>query len=189
MLLMILSTLEDDEDITFLTELYEQYYPIMKRKAYEILQDNTIVDDMIQEAFVRLIDKIPTLRSLEPPKLVSYLVHTIHNITINYAEQRKRQWIKTSLGMTEERIEQIADKAPSIEEMYNLKEDYEAIGKILHELSERDQMLLYNKYILELNDKELAALMDIQAMNVRSYLTRARRRAMKLLLNYNTPVE
>lgn len=189
MLFMIPSNSEGNEDINFLTELYEKYYPIMKRKSYEILQNDTIVDDMIQEAFVKLLDKVPTLRTLEPPKLVSYLVHTIHNISINYAIKRKRHWNKTLLGLTEERIEQIADQAPSIEEMYSLKEEYEQIGEILHELSYRDQMLLYNKYILELNDKEIALLMDIQAANIRSYLTRARRRAMKLLLERGSEVE
>lgn len=66
--------------------------------------------------------------------------------------------------------------------MYSLKEDYTEIAKILSELSERDQTLLYNKYILEWSDHKLAASMDVQAVNIRSYLTRARRRAMKLLL-------
>lgn len=182
MFFTILSTVEVNEDVVFLTELYDRYYPIMKKKAYEILQDYDVVDDMIQESFVRLISKATLLRSLEPHKQVSYLVHTVHNTTINHAKQRKRHLNHTSSGITADSIEQIADKQPSIEEMYSLKEDYTEIAKLLSELSERDQTLLYNKYILEWSDHELAASMDVQAVNIRSYLTRARRRAMKLLL-------
>lgn len=182
MFFTILSTVEVNEDVVFLTELYDRYYPIMKKKAYEILQDYDIVDDMIQESFVRLISKAALLRSLDLHKQVSYLVHTVHNTSINHAKQRKRHLNHTSSGITADSIEQIADKQPSIEEMYSLKEDYTEIAKILSELSERDQTLLYNKYILEWSDHKLAASMDVQAVNIRSYLTRARRRAMKLLL-------
>lgn len=182
MFFTILPTVEVNEDVVFLTELYDRYYSIMKKKAYEILQDYDVIDDMIQESFVRLISKATLLRSLEPHKQVSYLVHTVHNTTINHAKQRKGYLNHISSGITAESIEQIADKQPSIEEMYSLKEDYTEIVKLLSELSERDQTLLYNKYILEWSDHELAASMDVQAVNIRSYLTRARRRAMKLLL-------
>lgn len=53
------------------------------------MQDYDVVDDMIQESFVRLISKAALLRSLDLHKQVSYLVHTVHNTSINHAKQRK----------------------------------------------------------------------------------------------------
>ncbi|MFM9279760.1 RNA polymerase sigma factor [Paenibacillus jiagnxiensis] len=182
MFFFIISTTESKEDEVFLTELYEKYYPIMKRKAFEISHDYNIVDDLIQEAFVRLIDKVQTLKSLEPRKQVSYLVQTVQNITLNYIKQRKRKTDRTVLNTKDDGVEWIVDDQPSLEEMYNLKEEYRQIGLAIRGLSERDRLLLYNKYILELSDKEIAVTLGIQTANVRSYLTRARRRAMKLLL-------
>jgi len=182
MFLVLISILENEEDVIFLTELYERYYPIMKRKAFDVSHDYAVVEDMVQESFVKLIDKISTLRSLEPNKLAPYLVHTTQNVTLNYIKQRKRTLNKTHIGINDDGVDLIADDQPTLEDMYSLKEDYQHIGEIISGLSERDQQLLYNKYMLELSDKEIAVTLDIKEANVRSYLTRARRRAMKLLI-------
>ncbi|MHA7581461.1 RNA polymerase sigma factor [Paenibacillus vandeheii] len=78
-------------------------------------------------------------------------------------------------------IDLISDNTLTLEEMYNLKEEYQHIEQTLGVLSDRDHQLLYNKYLLGLSDKENAAKLAIKEANVRSYLTRARRRAMRVL--------
>lgn len=192
MFFFVISTIENQNDADFLVDLYKRYYPIMKKKAYEVAQDYSIVDDMIQESFIRLISKVHILRSLESYKLISYLIHTVRNVTLNYLKKQNRHLDKAysaNAGNSDDGVEWIVDSGPTIEEMYSMKEEYEQIGKTMSKLSVRDQQLLYYKYILELNDTELAVSLDIRAANVRSYLTRARRRALKLLLSKEAEVE
>jgi RNA polymerase sigma-70 factor (ECF subfamily) len=181
MLALIISTIENSDDRNFVFELYIQYYPIMKKKAYEISWDYSIVDDLINDAFIKLIDKISLLRVLECCKRTSYIVYTIKNISIDYIRKRAAKSEKMFLGMSDDLIDSIPDAKLTVEEICSAKEDYEELGKAIEQLSERDRDLLYYKYNLELRDKEIANIMDLPVNNIREYLTRPRRRALKVL--------
>ena len=57
----ILSNYKDNADIDFMTTLYEQYADSMKRVAKYYGPDSQ-VEDIVQEAFLHLLDHIDTLR-------------------------------------------------------------------------------------------------------------------------------
>lgn len=180
--LLITAFKEVKSDEQFLTELYAQFYSIMKKKALNISRDPEVADDLVQESFVRLIDKKQTLKMLEPNKLYFYVLQTIQNVTLNYIKKQKKtlKMIHTFAG-DNNCINLISDNTLALEEMYNLKGEYQHIEQTLGVLSDRDHQLLYNKYLLGLSDKENAAKLAIKEANIRSYLTRARRRAMRIL--------
>ena len=67
------------------------------------------------------------------------------------------------------------------EEVYIHEEDLEALADMLPKLPEKDRMVLESKYILELSDEEIAKELNIAAKSVRSYLTRARRKAFAMM--------
>ncbi len=180
-MLLLLMAIENDDDREFLSELYEQYYPIMKKKAYEITQDYHSVDDIINDSFIKLISKISILRSLDCCKRTSYIVHTIRNKSFDYLKHKNVEKNRNITGEDEDLAEQIADTAYTAEELYIQKEEAEYLGQLMSRLSERDRDLLYNKYIFELSYKEISELMGIPVNNIREYLVRARARAMKLL--------
>lgn len=178
---IILFTIENDDDRDFIEELYTQYYPIMKKKVYEITRDYSVIDDLINEAFIRLINKLSILRSLECCKRASYIVHTIKNISIDYVRKSAIQSEHRFMGMLDDLADSISDDKSVIEEICSTKEDYEELGKALEKLSERDRNLLYYKYNLEFSDMEISDIMNIPINNIREYLSRARRRALKII--------
>ena len=61
------------------------------------------------------------------------------------------------------------------------KEELETLSNAILRLLEKDKDLLYYKYILEMNDVEIAKILSIAPDSVRQYLTRARRKARKLM--------
>ena len=61
------------------------------------------------------------------------------------------------------------------------QEELAGLQAIWSQLSKEDQLLLEGKYLLEYSDPELAQLLGCQSASVRMKLTRARRRAQKLL--------
>lgn len=177
---LFILTIENDDDRDFIAELYRQYYPIMKKKAYEITGDYNIVDDLIDDAFVKLIDKISILRNMECCKRASYIVHTIRNISINYCIRCSGMEAKEFLGMSDDLMGSIPEDKPTVEKIF-AKEDCKELLAAIQELKERDRDLLYYKYNLELSDKKIAETMDIPANNIREYLVRARRRVLNIL--------
>ncbi|GKS10923.1 DNA-directed RNA polymerase sigma-70 factor [Paenibacillus chitinolyticus] len=173
--------LKNKDDHAYFNDLYTKYFWIMRKKAYHILTDYDIAEDIVQDAFINLIGKIDLLRSFGAKKEITYILQTVQNVSLNYVNQRKRRNSKIITG-NDNFIESIADKQPSLEELYNYKEDLDEIVKIINGLSERDRDLLYNKYIMEMRDKEIADLLNVKKENIRSYLTRAKRRAIKLFV-------
>ncbi|MDD4621440.1 MAG: sigma-70 region 4 domain-containing protein [Methanosarcina sp.] len=55
------------------------------------------------------------------------------------------------------------------------------MGKAVLRLPPKQKYLLYFKYLLEMNDKDIAEILNISPDSVRQYLTRARRETKKLI--------
>ncbi|HWP97364.1 MAG TPA: sigma-70 family RNA polymerase sigma factor [Syntrophomonadaceae bacterium] len=181
MAFLIISNIDNDDDRHFIEQLYEQYYPIMKKKAYEISDDYNIVDDLINEAFIKLMEKISLLRSLGCCKRTSYIVHTIRNISINHNKRHVAESRIMFLGISDDLVESIPDPKVIIEEIAAAKEDYLELGQAIQQLPERDRYLLFCKYNLDLSDREIGKILNISSNNIREYLARARRRVIKIL--------
>lgn len=176
-----ISTLKTDGEREFISKLYTQYYSIMKKRAYEITYDYTVADDLINDAFIKFIEKIEVLSMLDGCKRTSYVVYTIRNISINYIKKRALENKTMFIGVSDDFIESISDVRASVEEISSTREESEELAKSLNQLSKRDRELLYYKYNLEMSDKEISEIMHIPINNIRQYLTRARRRALDII--------
>ncbi|WP_018885312.1 RNA polymerase sigma factor [Paenibacillus massiliensis] len=165
------------EDQLFMTELYQQYYPFMRKKAQSFVKDVYIVEDLIHDGFMKLLPKASILRSLDVSRRTSYISHTIKSVCVDFIRRHIRDKQRNIAGM-ENMAEQLAASEATPEESCVDKESYEELGRALEELSARDQQLLAYKYQLELKDQEMAQLMNIPSRNIQTYLTRARRRLL-----------
>ena len=73
-----------------ITGWYEKYYRIMRTRAYEIVRDYHIADDMVSEAFIKVFNNYEEIRKLEEPQIAFYLISIIRNISIDYTRKQKR---------------------------------------------------------------------------------------------------
>ncbi len=181
MYFLFMSVCENDDDKIYMADLYERYYPIMKSKIYRIVLDFEVVDDLIQETFLKLIPKITLLRSLSCYKQSSYIVNTVKHVAIDYLRRRTRRLNQVYIGLGEDFSDQIPDFQAATEENYIKTEEIEAFEKALFKLSERDRTLLYFKYIMEMGDQQIGELLNLPMKHVRQYIARARQRALHIL--------
>lgn len=181
MSLLFLMACENEDDKTYMTNLYLRYYPLMRQRAYAILNDYKMVDDLIQEAFLKIIPKISLLRSLTCYKETSYIVNTIKHVCLDYQRRERRRYRSIYTGLDDDVANQIPDMQAATEENYLQQEEVEIIEKAMLCLSERDRSLLYFKYNMEMSDKEIAPLLNIPAQHIRQYAGRARRRLFEIL--------
>ena len=178
MLLLISAAADAPDDREFMTQLYLTYERLMYATARKMLADPEAVKDIVQESVLRLIPKIHILKQQDRCIVASYVVSAVRNTAINY--MRKRSRTDGRCGSLEER-ELIACET-SLDELILLMERKERLTHIWSYLPEGDRVLLEGKYILGYNDTELADFLGCKKESVRMKLTRARRRALQLML-------
>jgi RNA polymerase sigma-70 factor (ECF subfamily) len=177
---LFLSTIEDDSDRAYMAGLYEQYFPLVKKKTYDLIGEYSVTGDLVQDVFIKLIPKVSLLRSLDSCKRTPYIVYTVRSVCMDYIRKKARGSAKLQAAGAVD-LEEIEDPQALPEEQTIKRESYEALGKALEHISERDRQLLIYKYLMGLKDKEIASALNIPNRNIQAYLSRARRRAQTVL--------
>jgi len=175
--------IENDDDRAFIEHIYKKYYNLMYSKAYDILQNRDCVDDVINNACIKLILKIHKLRTFNCCVLTSYIVYTVKSAAIDYVrkENISSSWIDN------ETTDVLPDDVDTPEEIFIEKERIEKLLKALERLPEKQRLILQLKYFLEMNDKELSEVFNISPHSVRAYVSRARRMLYKIMLELYEP--
>lgn len=187
MISIMIMTISDDDEREFMERLYINYYALMRKYAYEISQDAGQVDDIINDTCIKLINKISLLRTFNSCILTSYIVYTVRSVAIDFIKHRAivSKWI--FYGADDDMIESIPDNNNTPEDILFSKENFDGLYEALDQLSERDRTILQFKYFFDMSDKEIAVVFDIKIDCVRGYLSRARKRAYKLLRKERKP--
>lgn len=181
MLAFICSAVQEPTDQEYIIWLYQEFKGIMHATAKKYASEYHTDEDIVQDSILKLIPKVKTLRSLERCILTSYIVSTVRNTGINHlkAHQPERE---TTVDVSDEKLAGITAGGLSPDELVILKERMAQLIKIWPKLSEDEQTLLEGKYILGYTDTELAQWLKCQPSSIRMKLTRARRRALALLI-------
>lgn len=64
MVAFAISAIENDYEREFMIKLYNKYYSVSKNRAFAILHDFDAVEEVVQDAFVKLIEHLPTIMTL-----------------------------------------------------------------------------------------------------------------------------
>lgn len=176
MIVLMINSIDNDDDREFMTWLYKEYRLLMFSVAGDYCTKQEDKEDLIQTCMERLMGRIDKLRSLSRCALPAYLVITIKNTFYTQHQREQRgpgQYIDLEEAYAPDRtfVEDFA--ATVIEGEYNK----EVVLRVWELLSEEDRNLLEGKYILELSDAEIAKTVNCKPNSVRMKLTRARRNA------------
>lgn len=71
-----------------ITDLYKKYYPLWKKIAFSICQENDLADDIVLESFTKLISKKELLELLDPSARMVYLKTTVRNTALKLMSKR-----------------------------------------------------------------------------------------------------
>lgn len=181
MILSIILAIENEDDRNLMLKIYQECYPLMKSKAYKIVNDLHLADDVVQDAVIKLIDRLPVIRNLNKSQITAYVCRTVNSVAIDFYRRNMKGDSKIKFSPYADLADELEDDSMSPHERYEKMQEYEMLGTALLQLSERDKDLLYYKYYLELSDKEIAYLLDMEHTNVRVSLNRARKRAKTIL--------
>jgi len=171
----------NESDRLYLEMLYDNYKNLMFKQARKYFQNQSDVEDVVQQSFVKLIMHLPTLRKLNRNTLAVYIVNVIRSCSIDIC--RKRKIVKENnfsdfFEGYEETLEDDYDIDCVMETFLSVQQLTNAISQ----LPEKDQFVLEAKYLQCWRDSEIAEVLGIKKNTVRTRLFRAKNKVLEIIL-------
>ena len=159
-------------EIELFNILFNTFYEKVYRSTYLIVQDESIAKDATQEAFIVVFEQLHRLKELD--KIYTWIAAIASNKGINILKKNKRCIAFASIAETENKI------AYHIDSMAQ-KENEVDIMKALKMLDLKHRQAIVLKYYYELNEKEIAKVLELPLGTVKSRLKRARIKLKKIM--------
>jgi RNA polymerase sigma-70 factor (sigma-E family) len=142
-----------------LGDLYVQHAPEGIRLAFLLTGDRTLAEDLVQEAFARLVGRLRHIR--EPDAFGAYLRRTIVNLATSHFRRRRveRAYLERVAGRRE------------IETNPNSELD-ERMHDALLSLPKRQRAAIVLRFYEDLSDRQTAEILRCSAGTVRSLVSR-----------------
>jgi RNA polymerase sigma-70 factor, ECF subfamily len=158
-------------------ELVERYNSVVKSIIRRGIGDAAVVDDLYQETFCIVLEKIRSGDVREPEKLSGFVCGVAKNRVIKHFYRSARQ---ESLTETEETTPIPHSTSDQLEELLR-KEKAIIVQQILKEMTnERDIQVLFRFYLAEDDKAQICADLGLTSLQFNLVLHRARERYREL---------
>lgn len=161
----------DDKE---LRKLYDATAPMLIRVAYRIAGTEEAAEDIVHEAFIRLIEKRIPFATLDDAKF--WLIRVVKNGSLNYAKRKGREARAYERWWRGERVE-----TDAVDEEVLRGESKEEMRRLLDRLPENLKSVLVLKEYGGMNYKEIGRALGITEGNVKVRAFRAREALLALL--------
>ncbi|NLR89603.1 MULTISPECIES: RNA polymerase sigma factor [Flammeovirga] len=156
-------SLKEEDDAQALKYFYDQYIKLLYKYGYHFCQDAALVEDCVQDLFLRLWEKRSTLGETNNVKL--YLMVSLKRSIY----EKVKKGSKTS---TSEEVEDTFDITFTMEEsMISSETDQinkEKLLKTLETLSGRQKEVIYLRFYNGFSPEEVSEVMNISNQSVRN---------------------
>jgi RNA polymerase sigma-70 factor (ECF subfamily) len=164
--------------------LMERYQVRGARAAFLITHDESIAQDIVQETFIRIYQRIYQFDESHP--FEPYLMRSIINAALNAVRGNARF---ISLDSDVNGLENLLDQATSVESQIEFVQLQHKILEALSKLSPRQRAVIVQRYYLDISEKEMALALDAAPGTVKWLLNAARSRLRHLLGQKGEPNE
>lgn len=152
----------DDRGTSRLAELYVRYAPPAQRLAYLLTGDPSRAEDLVQEAFVRMVGRFAHLRA--PDAFDAYLRRTIVNLHTSYLRRLRleRNYVereRKAVGRSS------VDAAPDL----GVRED---LWRALLDLPPRQRAALVLRFYEDLSERETAEVLGCSPAAAKALVAR-----------------
>jgi RNA polymerase sigma-70 factor, ECF subfamily len=159
------------------TELVERYNCAVMSIIRRALGNSTVADDLYQETFCIIIEKIRAGDIREAERLPGFVCGVARNQVIKHFQRAARQERMTE---TEEAVSLPCQAHDQLEELLR-KESADIVRQILNEMTnERDIQVLFRFYLAEDDKEQICADLGLTNLQFNLVLHRARERYREL---------
>lgn len=165
------------EDNEFFQSFYEQNKNFLFYIANRYTSSPADCEDVVQDAVIRLMQNIPSIRGLDHCKAAKYIALTVRSA---YLDLRKKRHKQQEISLEESVLDALLEKESLLTD--NSTDLRMELILLKESLSPREWILLEGKYILGYDQEELSELIGVTPDSIRMTLSRARTKARKILL-------
>lgn len=180
MIPIVILSIEDDNDRSFMTEFYLRYERLMYSEIRKIVKDQCDPEDVLQTSLIKLIEKVKLLRSLDERPRVNYLITTVKHTAITEMQRLTKRTIH-SLDDVEWYEREGLHTDESVDDLVERRESVSRMEEVWLLLDDKSRYLLSAKYFLGLEQDEIADELNIKPDSVRMEMSRARKKVRELL--------
>lgn len=168
-------------DQTAMSELVTLYAPSVHNLIFSIIRDSTIVEDLAQETFVRMLLSIEKYEFRAPFK--SWLFRIAVNLCRDHMRKKKVRRIITRFQVDRESGEEqsFIDEEQDSSKMVHESEQMDIIFSALNKISEYSRIVFTLREMKGLSYEEISETLGWKIGTVKSRLFRARRELAELL--------
>ena len=163
-------------EIKGLEALVVRYQVRAVRTAYLIVQDEPLAEDLVQDTFVKLFQRMRFFDETRP--FAPYLMRCVVNAALNAVKKSGRE-IPLDTGKGE--FERLMQRALSVENQVESGELQEELLAAIAKLPPRQRAAIVQRYYLEMSENEMAQTLKAPAGTVKWLLNNARSRLQVLL--------
>ena len=166
------------EDKVFFQNFYEEYKSFLYYIANKYAQTPADCEDIVQDAAIRLMCNLSSIRDLNKFKTAKYVALTVRSAWLDLIKKRHDS---QEIPLNEALLEYMLEQDPLLS-----REPSDSKLEVIHlkqSLSPREWMILEGKYLLGYDQEELSKLVGVSPDSIRMTLSRARAKARSILLS------
>ena len=176
-MLLIFLTFPDEDEKSKFEYIYNKYKKLLLYKANGILNDYSLAEDAVSEAFLRVYKNLHKIDDSDSGKTVSFLSVIVKNTAINILNKNKN----TYADIYENDIQDDYDMEETVVSDMVTDGMLKVVDKLKDEL--KDCFLLM--YANNLSYKEIGKILNISEANVTVRIHRAKKKIIELLREEN----
>ena len=172
--MFVILSFDNENDKRKFDYIYGKYKRLLLHKAYQVLNDYSLAEDAVSEAFIRIYKNLRKIDDAESNQTISFLVTIVKNVSITMLNSEKRG---TIVELTDDDREDDFD----LEGLVISEDMTQNILKIVDTLKEELKAPFLLKYANGLSHKEISRVLHISENNVTVRIHRAKKKLAELL--------
>lgn len=187
MILSMIMMVENEEERSFLAQLYEDYHQNVYETCYKILKNHHNAEAAVSDTFLRIILRVKLFQSVKKEALPGMICICAKNVAINRYNQlsKKSQKEMSFTYYADDEAEgsqrTIVDQSVDIEQAVIDNEYIQYVAGLIKTLPEDQQSVIMLKYYYNFRNHEIADIMGVDRNNIDSKLHRAKNNLARLL--------
>jgi RNA polymerase sigma-70 factor (ECF subfamily) len=155
-------------------EVYKDFYVLVYPMVYFIVKDHGVTEDIMQEAFLRSINKSDQL--LDWDKMEGWLKTLTRNVTLNFLRKikRNREELETEEVFDEREVGVTSNILVPLEQEVEMKIMEESIVQYLAVLKPEYRQIFEMRWLHHMSYKDMAIILNVSEGIIKQRLFRAR---------------